>query len=250
MPIMPLKSDFPPENYPCQGGSAVNWSAVALGAAVFAMVLSHLILALLVKRSGDLPKVLVLGLSVVPLHVAGLLAAMGVVAWGLPAGNRLRFLGLVPEELSRRLVKEAGWRLLGVYPLVCAVTLVTAGVLQLSGYEPEGAKRLTDILAGFGPGGLTLFVGFTVLLAPVAEEIIFRGLCHDVIAGWNRELAPALTALLFAWMHQIPEQLPGLFLLGMLLQSQRRKNGHLWGCILLHAGFNAITVALWLSRLV
>jgi membrane protease YdiL (CAAX protease family) len=249
MPISPLKSDLPPENYSCQA-AADNWSSVALGAAVFAMVLSHLILAFLVKRLGDLPPVLVLGLSVIPLHVAGLLAALAVVAWGLPAGSRLRFLGLIPKEVPRRLLKEVGWRLLGIYPLVCAVTLVTTLLLQLSGYEPEGAKRLTDMLAGFGPGGLALFVGFTVLLAPLAEEIIFRGLCHDVIAGWNRDLAPPLTALLFAWMHQIPEQLPGLFLLGMLLQGQRRKNGHLWGCILLHAGFNAITVALWLAKLI
>lgn len=81
----------------------------------------------------------------------------------------------------------------------------------------------------------------TILLAPAAEETLFRGILYPWIkkAGFPR-LALWLTSLLFAAIHiNVATFLP-LFVLALALALMYEKTNNLLGCITAHAVFNAL----------
>jgi len=91
-----------------------------------------------------------------------------------------------------------------------------------------------------------------VVAAPLAEEFFFR----RVLQGWLERLVPGggavpLAAAVFAVLHwgQGLAWVP-LFALGLVLGEIVRRTGSLVPAILLHALFNAVSVALLLSGLV
>jgi uncharacterized protein len=80
-----------------------------------------------------------------------------------------------------------------------------------------------------------------VILAPVVEELIFRGV---IFSGFQR-IYPAFwsiffSALLFALFHLNPWQLGPTFLLGLLLGYVRLRTGSLLAAIFTHALHNAM----------
>ncbi len=80
-----------------------------------------------------------------------------------------------------------------------------------------------------------------VILAPVVEELIFRGV---IFSGFQR-MYPAfwaifLSALLFAFFHLNPWQLGPTFLLGLLLGFVRLRTGSLLAAIFTHALHNGM----------
>ncbi|TNC13709.1 CPBP family intramembrane metalloprotease [Methylobacterium terricola] len=169
-----------------------------------------------------------LALTVLP-HVA--LALLVLVA-RLRSGKPL---GFVRPALSRRAVVL----LLAWPPLQVAGT---AGLLLLSGQTPARAWRLSPFLAG---GVLWTWMLWLVVLAPLAEEMLFRG---DLFARLRRLLPPAATvvvsAALFALCHAENGLLQPLSVLplGVALGAMRLWTGSLWPCILLHAASNGAVV--------
>ncbi len=82
-----------------------------------------------------------------------------------------------------------------------------------------------------------------VLIAPVTEELIFRGCLYGMCRQFAGRI-PALvfSAVVFAVIHGHPASLPGLFLLSVALTLLYERTGSLWAPIALHALFNGITV--------
>ena len=80
-----------------------------------------------------------------------------------------------------------------------------------------------------------------VLLAPVVEELIFRGV---IFSGFQRNYpafwAIFFSALLFALFHLNPWQLGPTFLLGLILGWVRLRTGSLLASILTHALHNGM----------
>ncbi|MBN1822538.1 MAG: CPBP family intramembrane metalloprotease [Prolixibacteraceae bacterium] len=88
-----------------------------------------------------------------------------------------------------------------------------------------------------------------VVIAPVIEELIFRGV---IIRGFMRNypkfLAVFLSALLFALFHLNPWQFPATFVLGLLLGWLMVRTHNIILCIITHAINNFVvllTVAYW-----
>ncbi|MDA3023583.1 MAG: CPBP family intramembrane metalloprotease, partial [Actinomycetota bacterium] len=88
-----------------------------------------------------------------------------------------------------------------------------------------------------------------VVLAPVAEELLFRGLLHR---GLRRRLrivpATALSSVLFAVVHvdvalSQPLALVGLTLVGVILAVASERTGSLIVPVVIHAVHNAVTIA-------
>ena len=80
-----------------------------------------------------------------------------------------------------------------------------------------------------------------VILAPIVEELIFRGV---IFSGFQRIypsiLAIIFSALLFALFHLNPWQLGPTFLLGLLLGYVRLRTGSLLAAIFTHALHNGM----------
>lgn len=82
-----------------------------------------------------------------------------------------------------------------------------------------------------------------IVLSPVAEEILFRGLLYGALAKW---LKPAwvivITSIAFALVHmQIVYFLP-LFVVGLVLGYARHKTGSLTASILIHGINNGLAL--------
>jgi len=99
-----------------------------------------------------------------------------------------------------------------------------------------------------------LLVGGVVLGAPAVEEIIWRGGVQSALrrtpgvgqwgGGWG---AVAGTALLFTLMHigdASWHTLPTLFALALAMGAVFERTGRLGAAIVMHAGFNALNIAL------
>lgn len=95
-----------------------------------------------------------------------------------------------------------------------------------------------------------------VLLVPVFEEIIFRGLIHqglgDLLGQQHRRRVLIAAAGIFAIVHlpvlASPLLLLPLFALALVLGWLYERTGRLWPGIVLHAAFNALNVTLALLQ--
>src|SRR5690606_7792760 len=107
---------------------------------------------------------------------------------------------------------------------------------------------MQDALRGGAPAVLAVFIA--VVLAPVTEEIVFRGaLFRSLRPRMGVWPAALLSSLIFAFIHvevvtSQPLALVGLFLLGMVFAIGLQKSGSLLVPILAHAVFNATSIGL------
>lgn len=83
-----------------------------------------------------------------------------------------------------------------------------------------------------------------VALAPVAEEIVFRGLTYlGIRARGGPTLAIIVTSVFFAVTHIEPLLMPPLFVLAVMLARLREERDDLVPSIVAHATFNLIGFA-------
>ena len=80
-----------------------------------------------------------------------------------------------------------------------------------------------------------------VILAPIIEELIFRGvIMHGLMRNYSKLTAVLVSALLFALFHLNPWQFPATFILGILLGIVMLRTRNIYLCILGHAINNGL----------
>lgn len=126
-------------------------------------------------------------------------------------------------------------------------TIVVSALVALSGSEATPDQVLTAGIAE-SPLQIVLAVAAAVIMAPLAEELLFRGLLHR---GLRRRLslAPAtvISSVLFSIVHvdvavSQPLALVGLALVGALMAVAYERTGSLIVPILIHAVHNGVTI--------
>ncbi len=181
-----------------------------------------------------------------------------VRAMGVPRG--LREVGLRP----RRPVWElgaAGLALLVGLPMLMGVGIVVALVshwLHLT--TPKMAHDLLPVLKQADSKlGLAALAATVVIVAPLLEETIFRGLVQSAILSWvgpsRRWTVVLVAAALFTSMHVGAgtfdaakaggvywTALPTLFVLAMILGWLYERTGSLWPSMIVHGTFNLLNV--------
>jgi membrane protease YdiL (CAAX protease family) len=140
---------------------------------------------------------------------------------------------------------------IGVACQLVLVPVVTIPVFLLTDADQadleEPARELTDKAQGAGVLLLALVV---VVMAPIAEEVFFRGMLQRTLAR-SLPIWPAMviTSVLFGISHFQALQLPALAAFGLVLSVLAHRSGRLGLSIWAHVGFNATTVvALLLAR--
>lgn len=82
-----------------------------------------------------------------------------------------------------------------------------------------------------------------VIIAPVIEELIFRGIImHGLMRNYPKWVAIFFSGLLFALFHLNPWQFPATFLLGLLLGWIMIRTRNIFACILGHAINNGLVL--------
>ncbi len=86
------------------------------------------------------------------------------------------------------------------------------------------------------------------IVAPVAEEVIFRGYIYPTMKRFtNIKFASIASSLFFAAIHVNVQSLAPLFILALILVYVYERTSSLWTPILLHMAFNSSTVLIQLA---
>ncbi len=166
-------------------------------------------------------------LFILALFYAAGLGAVAVAA--APLGrDAIRALGL----------RGASWRivLLGALGTVA----LSFAVSQL-GIEPKGVKQAIEIARQ--PGELLKSLVVLAVLAPLVEELIFRGLFYGWIAGrWGSFAGWMASSLAFAAAHYEPAHILLVLPLGFLFGWLRRRTDSLLPSLAAHIVNNGFAV--------
>lgn len=166
-------------------------------------------------------------------------------------------LGLPPEALGlraadvRREVQVGLWW--GV--LLLAVNAAASRLSQLvfqrlmseaefqSQLEVEGARFAALVADGLPAGLIALFAFSSVVVAPLAEELFFRGYVLGVLRARDPANALFVSAFLFAFVHFYVIHFVPVFLIGLLLGALYERRGSLVAPIVAHGFSNLIVTA-------
>jgi membrane protease YdiL (CAAX protease family) len=89
------------------------------------------------------------------------------------------------------------------------------------------------------------FLAMVVLIAPVFEEWLFRGvLFRSLRRSTGAITSIVITALLFAAIHPITS-FPPVFVLGLAAAWVVERSGRVWPAAMVHVGYNLFVVVLW-----
>ena len=213
----------------------------------------------------------VVGELLVPLLLAPLLQAalvplaaqpalqQGVLVLGLYLGLMAVPLALLLGQLrSHGPRPPAGWLQWHWRPLGDALRRAVAQVLMvlplvaLVGWmlqrlvgDPGGSNPLLElVLNSANPLALLCFAITALVLAPLFEETLFRGVLLPVLAQrWGGLWAVLISALVFSVAHLSVGELPPLFVLGLGLGWLRLQSGRLGASVLMHSLWNGLTFA-------
>ena len=138
------------------------------------------------------------------------------------------------------------WAAIAVFLLSAGFTVIIVYglLLRVTGLGTENVQNL-DQIVGSSPFSLFLAVLAAGVVAPLAEETLFRGL---VLNGLMKRLglygAVLVSSAVFAAAHLQPQLYVPTFILGIFLSILRIGSGSLWPGIGLHAAFNTVQLLL------
>ncbi|GAB4108017.1 MAG: hypothetical protein Kow00105_13450 [Phycisphaeraceae bacterium] len=191
-----------------------------------------------------------------------------IVGQGLPVAYMLirttsavdgwRRLGVIPARPGRDVI----WGFMGLLvaaPMVMGTIQATVLIGEIFGQEaPRIAHDMLKVMVNSDSFiGTVMLIFSALIVAPVLEEALFRGLVQTVMvetAGEEQRWGVVLTAsFIFAIIHADTatfenwQALPGLFVLGVVLGWLYERSGSLLPGIVVHMGFNTINVVMALT---
>lgn len=118
--------------------------------------------------------------------------------------------------------------------------IIDMGIINLLSFL--GLPPAIDTVMDFtGPlSGTIMLTVYAVLLAPLMEEVLLRGLLLRALAPYGKGFAIVLTALLFTGIHANFAQFVSPFLFGLVLAYVTLETGSIKVAFILHALNNAV----------
>jgi membrane protease YdiL (CAAX protease family) len=135
-------------------------------------------------------------------------------------------------------LRPANWKYvvfgaLGTMALSVAVSQV--------GLQPEGMKQVLEIVRDLHQLALSLLL--LAVLAPLVEELVFRGLLYGWLAGrWGGNVAWVVSSIAFAAAHTEPAHIVLVFPLGLLFGWLRKRTDSLLPSLVAHIANNGLAL--------
>lgn len=193
-----------------------------------------------VATAGDIDPLYTFGV-LLPVQQLAVLGALVLVSRAKGRGSLRSDFGLE--------VRAADARVLGLGPVLQgAFWLALLPLVWLGG--DTGNQQLVEELERSRGLPVVLFAIGAVVMAPIVEETLYRGLLFRALL---RRVGPGtsvfVSALIFAAVHFLGDpnafrSLPALAALGVILALRALRTGSLSASILIHAGFNLTTTVL------
>ena len=143
-----------------------------------------------------------------------------------------------------------------IAPITVVAMWIFFGGLQASGYmkwiESFGVETVQDTVKIFQKSSNPIVLGLmafaAIVVAPLCEEIVFRGYLYPVMKKFSGPwVAGVCSALIFAAAHGSLVALLPLFVFGCVLVFIYEKTGSLWAPIAVHFCFNAATIMIQMA---
>jgi membrane protease YdiL (CAAX protease family) len=151
--------------------------------------------------------------------------------------DRRSFLALRRPQIS-------WWRIAGISALVLlAVFIVSAIVSPFA--NPEQEQGL--IPEQWEPSKIAPFAAYVVVvvvIAPIVEELTFRGVGYALLEQYGRWFAVVTVGISFGLVHGLVAGFPIIATFGTGLAYLRSRASSTYPCMLLHASFNAFGLAI------
>ena len=136
--------------------------------------------------------------------------------------------------------------------LQVALPLLFLPLANLAGDDQAG-QVVSDQIQQLNGLNARIAMAFVVgVLAPVTEEVMFRGVLLKALAGFGRRAAIVVSALVFAGFHLFGLSgnvlrgalliVPTFFLMGVVLASVTWRRDRLGPAIFIHSGFNVLAL--------
>jgi membrane protease YdiL (CAAX protease family) len=141
------------------------------------------------------------------------------------------------SALSALGFRGAGWR-----PIVLGTVgglAVSIAVTQI-GIEPQGIKQAMEVARE--PAMFAASLAVMAGLAPLVEELVFRGLLYGWLCRWGTGVAWIVSSLAFAAAHVEPAHVILVLPLGLWFGWLRRHTDSLWPSLVAHMVNNGIAV--------
>lgn len=165
---------------------------------------------------------------------------LGLVQYGVILG----ILALITLGLDRRSFlafrRPTSWlRAFGIAVVVLIAVFVVGAIVSQFG-NPEREQGL--IPQNWDSSKIAPFTAFAivvVVVAPIVEELQFRGVGYGLLERFGRTAAILLVGISFGLVHGLIAGFPVIAVFGIGLAYLRSSTDSIYPCILLHASFNA-----------
>lgn len=178
-------------------------------------------------------------------------------------GMQVFIVGIVVMMISRRAnlvdwlgLKWVKWpQVFWIAPATVVSMWIVFSLLFSLGYmdlmERLGVEKVQDAVAMFQKENDPVVLGWmafaAVIVAPICEEIVFRGYFYPIAKRFAGPWISALfAALIFTAAHGSMSVLLPLFIFGIVLARIYEATGSLWAPISIHCLFNGATVLIQL----
>jgi membrane protease YdiL (CAAX protease family) len=151
----------------------------------------------------------------------------------------VQVFGLAPRDWLRVL----GWSV-GCFVLTLPLVFICERLPELFGRSAsESDEHIQYLLGSLPAGDKAMMIVLAVLVAPLFEEFVFRGVLYGVMRkGFGQIAAMASSALLFAGVHNNIPAIPAYFVLSIGFTLAYERTGSLWAPIVMHMLFNSVSV--------
>lgn len=215
-----------------------SWTVVDFALIWLGGLLGTTLFAALAVNTGDQDLLLLFGLA------GQYIGNLGVL-WVVARRKQNPDLGFNVET------RDLGYIFLGLVLQVAMATILIplSNLLFPDGRPPQD---VAEVIAG--ADSLPLQLGLllaAVVLAPITEELMFRGVLLRSLEPRGKRLAMVVSSLVFAAVHAVGLDdemfwqsalvvLPPIFILGLLLARLTQRSGRLGPAIFLHSGWNLL----------
>lgn len=176
------------------------------------------------------------------------IALAGAVAYAVRRTGRPWREALALWPLDRRALAPLAFVLVGAVTVFSELYLVVQRIVPV---PPAFEAMLRELLQITGPTDLAATLLIAIVVAPLLEEALFRGvILHALLVRMGPLAACLWTAALFALFHLYnPWQILPTFFLGLLLGWVVLVTRTVFAGIVLHALFNAASLAVYAAPL-
>lgn len=163
--------------------------------------------------------------------------AIGLLLWWRLKKNKISFREIFPiTPISIPFIVPLLLSVFGLSILISEIDNLFQIILTM---PPE----VSDILIKYATGQKSLFnvIFFTIIVVPIAEEILFRGfILRGFLSRYTGAKSIIVSAILFGIIHIIPWQIPGAIIWGFFFAWMFVRTRSLLPCIIGHTVANAM----------